>query len=75
MLCFVHILCRMIGNFFLRNKIETNTANHFIYGCGEQKSPGYLLWVKNGHEKCQNIAKLSPKKRNILNFFLKLNNF
>jgi hypothetical protein len=44
-----------------------------------KKSQGYLFWdvcyLKNGHEKCQNMAKFSPTKRNILNFSLKLNNF
>jgi hypothetical protein len=37
-----------------------------------KKSLQYLLWVvgclKNGLEKCKNIAKFSPKKRNFSNF-------
>ncbi len=37
-----------------------------------KKSLEYLVWflryLKNGHEKSQNFAKFSPKKRNISNF-------
>jgi hypothetical protein len=28
----------MIGNFFLRNKIEENVAKHLIYECSAQKN-------------------------------------
>ncbi len=34
--------------------------------CSAKKSQGYLFWdvyyLKNGHEKCQNKAKFSPKR-------------
>jgi hypothetical protein len=37
-----------------------------------KESLGYLFWdvcyLTNGHEKWQNMAKFSPKKRNIENF-------
>jgi hypothetical protein len=37
-------------------------------------STGYIFWyvcsLKNGLEKCQNMAKLSPKKVEHLNIFL-----
>jgi hypothetical protein len=52
----------MIGIVFLRNKIE-EVAKQL------KKSLGYPFWdvyyLINRHEKCQNMAKLSPKKRNI----------
>jgi hypothetical protein len=70
----------MIGNFFLRNNIEENVAQHLIFGCSVKKdqsdtSFGRCFYLKNGHEKCQNMAKFSYKNRNIFNFSLKLNNF
>jgi hypothetical protein len=33
------------------------------------------VYLKNGYEKCQNIAKHSPKKEKHLKLFIEFNNF
>jgi hypothetical protein len=55
--------------YFLKETIEENVAKHLIYGCSAKKITRIPLWdvcyPKNGHKKCQNLAKFSPKKRYI----------
>jgi hypothetical protein len=62
----------MIGIFFSETKVKTKFPNTLSMDVVLKKSLEYLLWdvcyLKNEYEKCQNIAKFSPKKRNISNF-------
>ncbi len=48
--------------------------NSFSMDAVLKTSTGYIFWyvcsLKNGLEKCQNMAKLSPKKVEHLNIFL-----
>ncbi len=48
--------------------------NSFSMDAVLKKSTGYIFWyvcsLKNGLEKCQNMAKLSPKKGEHFKIFL-----
>jgi hypothetical protein len=63
----------MIG-IFLKQKLKKILSNALSMEVVLKKSLEYLLWLwvvcylKNGDEKCQNIAEFSPKKRNFSNF-------
>jgi hypothetical protein len=62
----------MTGFFFKDTKLKKMQPSTLSMDVVLKKSLQYLLWVgcylKNGHEKFQNIAEFSPKKRNISNF-------
>ncbi len=59
----------MIGNLFKETKLKKMLPNTLSVDEVLKKSLEYLLravcYLKNGHEKCLNIAKFSPKKRNV----------